>query len=211
MKREDEIRVLDYLDGELTKEQIKEVESLIEGNEEAKSFLDSMKLVNIQLENEFSSPSHLAAEERIKQQFTKEESYFWSLFSLNNGVVAALSICLTILVAPNFFQSSIGLDETTFTRDMVLKKRGSSLKQDLNIYPQLIDYDQLVIELIESKKRRAIFKISASEEVELVIEEAFQRKDKKFYFGYINNYENKDNKRMFSAVQGETTEVLWKD
>ena len=138
MKREDEIRVLDYLDGELTKEQIKEVESLIEGNEEAKSFFDSMKLVNIQLENEFSSPSHLAAEERIKQQFTKEESYFWSLFSLNNGVVAALSVCLTILVAPNFFQSSIGLDEQTFTRDMVLKKRGSSLKQDLDIYPCLL-------------------------------------------------------------------------
>ena len=212
MKLEEELSILEYLDGELSENKIQEIESLIETDDEARKFLEKMKAINIQLENEFNSPSLLAAEERIKDSLVREVSSEWPLFginfgsilSLNNATVAALSVCLTLLIVPNLMQNSISLDDVDiYEKEIVIvKTRGEADSISLRS-------DMLIKELIESNKKKAIFTTREGLTLEITIEDAFKRRGKEYFYGFLIDING--NQKNFNVVVGKETKVLYED
>ena len=71
MKEELEIKVMRYLDGELSDHERKEFEIFIKENKEAKDLLDNLNEVNVQLKNEHRSSEVISAEERLSE-FSKD-------------------------------------------------------------------------------------------------------------------------------------------
>ena len=71
MKEELEIKVMRYLDGELSHQEREEFEIFIKENKEAKNLLDNLKEVNQQLRNEYRSSEVISAEERLSE-FSKD-------------------------------------------------------------------------------------------------------------------------------------------
>jgi len=211
MRLEEELSILEYLDGELSENKIQEIESLIETDNEARKFLEKMKAINIQLENEFNSSSLLAAEERIKDSLVREVSSEWKLFginfgsilSLNNATVAALSVCLTLLIIPSLMQNSISLNDVDiYEKEIVIvKTRGEA--DPISLRPELIK------ELIESNMKKAIFTTREGLTIEITIEDAFKRRGKEYFYGFLIDING--NQKNFNVVVGKETKVFYED
>ncbi len=212
MNVNEEIKILAYLDGELEMELIEEIESLLDRDEEARTFYEKMKAVNIELKNEFNSPSVLAAEERIKDSFGESVSSEWTLFginfgsilSFNNAAVASLSVCLTLLIVPNFMQKSISLDDIgIYEKEIVIVKiRGESDSISISL-------ESLIKELIESKKRKGLFTTREGQTIEIVIEDAFKRRGKEYFYGSLTDINS--NQKNFNAVVEEEIIIFYSD
>ena len=218
MNQEEEIKILSYLDNELPENEIKEVEELIESSTEAKDFFEKMKIVNIELANSFNSLEQLSLENRIIKKVPTRRSPIWNLgFSLSGtksltldyAIVGALSVCLTIVGYPYFSQTSISLDTNSlYEKEIsVLKFRGA-VDQGFNLNSSFLNLEQLIKDLISSDKQKGLFKASVGEGfIEIVINEAFEKRNKRYYFGSATD--NEGNSKEFSLVIGEKEEFLY--
>ena len=217
MREDQEILIMKYLDGEVSEQEKKEAEILLDQNVEAKKLLESLKRVSIQLENKYQSPAVFSAEKRLKDFLITQErnilSSVWSLFSLNNLVVASFSVLMTVMIARPFLETGViffeeGVYEKTIlvsTTEPQIRTRGLSM----NYEPEKLveaDYNELVQQLILSNKQRAIFEYNGVV-FDAKIEEAYLRNNKKFYYGYLNDLSGK--KKNFFAVEGDEMDIFF--
>jgi hypothetical protein len=219
MKEEDQIKILSYLDGEASEKEESEVETMLSSDPEARDFLNAMKIQKNRLESTFNAPEILAAEERLERKLSEhntEESalpFFplitnkvSSLLTLNNAAVAALSVCLTVVALPYLSQSSITLDNSSlYEQDLSIYKTRSVAELSLNS-PSL-NLEKYIEDFIKSNKQRGVFTSAEGLEIKISVEDAFIRGDKNFYYGEV--YDNKGNKKFFSAVIGDSIEILF--
>ena len=216
MNKEEEIKILSYLDRELSESEAREVEKLIESNVEAKNFFEKMKIINIELESSFNSPEQHSLEKRLIEKVSKKRFSIWNLglsspksLALNYAVVGALSVCLTIVGYPYFSQTSIPLDANVLYEKevMVLKFRGAT-GQDFNLNSSSLNLNELIKDLVNSDKQKGLFKASAGEDyIEILIEEAFTKGDSSYYFGSAADRDG--NSKKFSLIINEKEEFLY--
>ena len=219
MKEEDQIKILSYLDGEASEKEESEVETMLSSDPEARDFLNAMKIQKNRLESTFNAPEILAAEERLERKLSEhntEESalpFFplitnkvSSLLTLNNAAVAALSVCLTVIALPYLSQSSITLDNSSlYEQDLAIYKTRSVA--ELSLDSPSLNLEKYIEDFIKSNKQRGVFTSAEGLEIKISVEDAFIRGDKNFYYGEV--YDNKGNKKFFSAVIGDSIEILF--
>jgi len=224
MNEEDQILILDLLDNSLEGGDLKKALNLLESDSDLRAFYEESKGTINQLQGELHSPQYLAMEDRLKDFIIKDGENNFSIFkflgiknfshttigsvlSINNALVASFSFAFALFITPNIIQQGINLDsKNLYVEEMVSSSVRSSSAEESLANPGFIN-DGFIENLINSGKKTGVFSSPEGLEIKIIVEDAFNQKGKKYYFGSLSD--NKGNKKLFTAVISETVQITY--
>ena len=215
MEEQLKLKILDLLSDELNDEDSLEIFSLMENNQEAKEFYEHSKITFNLLNAEMNSAQWDASENRLEsliQDLDKKETSLLSsllpsifnikspggILSVNNGLVAAFTFAFVILISPNLINQKISLNESGLYQEEVfisLTRSGEDSEVPLELKKIYIK------NLIESGNSSGIFTYEDEIIYKISISEAFERANKRYYFGVLEGRDKES--QNFSVTQGE--------
>lgn len=215
MEEQLKLKILDLLSDELNDEESLEIFSLMENNQEAKEFYEHSKITFNLINAEMNSAQWDASEKRLEsliQDLDKKETSLLSsllpssfnikslggILSVNNGLVAAFTFAFAILISPNLINQKITLNESGLYQEEVfisLTRSGGDSEVPLELKKIYIK------NLIDSGNSSGIFTYETEIIYKISISEAFERANKKYYFGVLEGRDKVS--QNFSVTLGE--------
>lgn len=221
MNEEDQILILDYIDGELDELGQTKAMELLAMDSELKAFYEQSKVTVNQLQAELNSPKALAMEEELKdfvlshgkERFSIASAFGFknfpfknlgSVLSLNNALVASFSFAFALMVAPSLIQQNINLNSSTLYEGEIVSFSTRGSAEDESLISEGFFTDGYIIELISSESKSGKFVSSKGLIVTISIHDSFKRRDKSYYYGVLSD--NKGNEKQFVATRFSDSE-----